>query len=103
MCIFPMFSQKRISRDCVLEFACWFRKCGQWRIREVPGKMISMLRIPDNANGRDAGDLAFRKLSNANGGSYKKAIKSEPFVLIYKKNVILFTGSTFFATKWEIS
>ena len=42
MRILPMFSQKRIFEDWILEIDCWCMMFGKWPISEVSGQMISM-------------------------------------------------------------
>ena len=85
MCILPMFSQKRIFQDWILEIDCRFRKFGQWALSEVPDRMIDTLRTSGKTDDRDAWDFILRKLGKPKRESYKKMIKNEPFVAINKK------------------
>ena len=85
MCILPTVSRKRIFEDWILDIDRWLRKFGRWAVGEVSELMIAMLGNSAKANGRDAGDLAPRRLSKEKIEIYKKMMKNEPFVVINKK------------------
>ena len=54
MCIFPIFSQKRIFEDWIGEIDSMFRNFDKWPISEVLGHMIEISCTSDCTRGRDA-------------------------------------------------
>ena len=93
MRILPMFSQKRVFEDWILEIDCRFRRFDSWPLFEVLYKMIDMLKKPDWPNGGEGGDLIGRKLNKHKRESYRKWANGVYDVVIGKKWLFTIGGA----------